>query len=137
MIFQSNSYFNERHLYRGKSIGINITNKKKNVTSSTRFFQESIHEEKGFASMFCIHIISESRPYKYYNYFDFFQFFEFYRIHKWPGCRARILRLPFWGLHGDIIFTTTEKFNDVEGKYKGVTRLFYCQTGWAKNYPGH
>ena len=53
-----------------------------NVTSSIRFSQQNIHEEKDFVSKFSVHIIPEPRPYKYYNYFDFFQFFEFYQIHK-------------------------------------------------------
>ena len=36
-----------------------------NVTSSIRFFQESIHEENDFVSKFCIHIIPEPRSYRH------------------------------------------------------------------------
>ena len=69
---------NTLHFYHDKC-ELKLVN---NVTSSIRFFQESIHEEKYFASKFCIHVIPESRQHKYYNYFDFSQFFEFYQIHK-------------------------------------------------------
>ena len=72
------SEINTLHFYHPKC-ELKLAN---NVTSSIRFFQESIHEEKDFASKFCIHVIPESRQHKYYNYFDFSQFFEFYQIHK-------------------------------------------------------
>ena len=89
-----------------------------NVTSSIRFFQESIPEEKDFASKFCIHIIVE---YKYYNYFDFFQFFESYQKGKLTNDLD--VGRAFYAYLSETdteIFTTIEKFNVPEGKYKGV-----------------
>ena len=88
-----------------------------NVTPSARFFQESIHEEKDFASKFCMHIIPEPWPYKYYSYFDFFQFFEFYQIHK-LAYDLDVGR-AFYAYLSDTdteIFTTIETFTDPEGK---------------------
>ena len=92
-----------------------------NITSSIRFFQESIHEEKDFAPNFCIHIIPELRPYKWYNYLDFFQFFKLYQIHKLTYDLD--IGRAFYAYLSEAdteICTTLEKFNDPEGKYKGV-----------------
>ena len=92
-----------------------------NVTSSIRFFQESIHEQKGVASKFCIHIIREPGPYKYYNYFDFLQFFEIYQIPRLTfGLDVGCAFYTYLSKAETEIFTTIEKFNDPEGKYKGV-----------------
>ena len=85
------------------------------------FFQESFQEEKDFVSKFCIHIVLEPRLYKYYNCNRFFQIFELYQIHiltyDLDVGRAFYAYLS----EADTeIFTTIEKFNDPEGKYKGV-----------------
>ena len=92
-----------------------------NVTTSIRFFQDIIHEKKDFASRFCIHIIPEPRPFKHYNYFNFFDFFEFYQIHK----QTYALNIGnafhvFLTENETEIFTTFEKYNDINGPYKGV-----------------
>ena len=98
-----------------------------NVTSSIKFFQESIPEEKDFASKFCIHIIVEPRLHKYYNYFDFFQFFESYQTQKLTNDLD--VGRAFYAYLSETdteIFTTVEKFNVPEGKYKGVIDYRVC-----------
>ena len=92
-----------------------------NVTSIIRFFQESIHKQKDFASKFCIHIILEPRPFKYYTYFDFFGFFEFYQIHKisYSLYVGRVFH-TYLSAADTEIFTTFSKFTDPSRKYKRV-----------------
>ena len=99
-----------------------------NVTSSIRFFQESIHGEKDFAFKFCIHIVPELTSFKQYNYFDFFQFLKFYAKHTLtynpnvgPAFYAYI------SVVDTETFTTIEKFDDPQGKHKRslVTRFIF------------
>ena len=102
-----------------------------NVTSSVRFFQESIHGEKDFAFKFCIHIVSELTSFKQYNYFDFFQFLKFYAKHTLtynPNVG------PAFYIYISVVdtetFTTIEKFDDPQGKHKRslVTRFIFLST---------
>ena len=73
------------------------------------------------------YIIPESRPYKYYNYFDFFQFFEFYQIHKLTyDLDVEGTFYAYLSEADTEIFTTIEKFNDPEGKYRGVIDYWVC-----------
>ena len=123
--FDSSKYSFVKHL-NGQGLihfyhhcrGLKLIN---NVTTSIRFFQDIIHENKDFASRFCIHIIPEPRPFKHYNYFDFFDFFEFYQIHK----QTYALNIgnafhAFLTENETEIFTTFEKYNDINGSYKDV-----------------
>ena len=60
-------------------------------------------------------------PFKYYNYFDFFDFFEFFQIHKTAYSLDVGRVFHVYLSQADIeIFTTFEKFMDLEGKYKGI-----------------
>ena len=107
------SEINTLHFYHPKC-ELKLAN---NVTSSIRFFQESIHEEKDFASKFCIHIIPEPRPFKYY--FDFFQFFDFYLIQNLTyNLDVGHAFYAYFSEVGTEIFTTIEKLDDPEDKYK-------------------
>ena len=92
-----------------------------NVTTSLRFFEQSVHDQKNFESKFCIHIIEDPRLFKYYSYFDYFDFFEFYQIHK-TNCNldVGVAFHDYLTKNDTEMFTTFEKFTDPNGKYKGV-----------------
>ena len=69
----------------------------------------------------CILIIPQPRPFKHYNCFDFFDFFEFYQIHK----QTYALNIgnafhDFLTENETKIFIAFEKYNDINGPYKGV-----------------
>ena len=104
-----------------------------NVTTSLRFFEQSVHDQKDFESKFCIHIIEDPRPFKYYSYFDYFDFFEFYQIHKTNyNLDVGIAFHGYLTKNDTEMFSTFEKFTDPNGKYKGVfdhTIYFFQKTG--------
>ena len=91
------------------------------VTTSLRFFDPNVHCQKDFASKFCIHIIEYPRPFKQYSYFGYLDFFEFYQIHKTNyNLDVGIPFQDYLTKNDTEMFTTLEKFTDLNGKYKCV-----------------
>ena len=92
------------------------------VTTSITFLQQNIHKRKDFAVKFSIHIIPESKPFKYYNYFNIFDFFEFYQIHKYTfGLHVGRAFHSYLSTADTEIFTTYEKFTDPKGPFKSIS----------------
>ena len=74
-----------------------------------------------FGSKFSLHVIPEPRQFKYCNYFDFFNFFEFYHVHKSEYALDVGGAFSAYLSETDTeVFTTSEKFTDPNGIYKGV-----------------
>ena len=89
------------------------------MTTSLRFFEQSVHDQKDFKSKFCIHIIEGSQT-------DYFDFFEFYQIHKTNyNLDVDVAFHDYLTKNDTEMFTTFEKFTDPNGKYKSVLVTIY------------